>query len=91
MYKKDRPIDAAVTDDSYNPFGRSGGGAPVKTISGRCIAARTIAPDIRFQKQLKKVVEQGLVRKMGRGNLHCELHILCSVIRTMMCPLLPMQ
>lgn len=47
--------------EEYNPFGRAGAGAPLKTTSGKCITSLQVDPDIRFQKQLKREVEQSLV------------------------------
>ena len=45
----------------YNPFGRSGGGAPLKTGSGKLQASVKADPDIRFQDRLKKEVNDSLV------------------------------
>lgn len=53
--------DSVSAVEEYNPFGRSGAGAPIKTTSGKCITSLQGDPDIRFQKQLKREVEQSLV------------------------------
>ena len=56
------PDDSCLQDvDLHYPFGRSGGGAPIKTNSGRLVTAVAGDPDIRFQKQLRREVEQTLV------------------------------
>ncbi len=50
-----------TNDCSYNPFGRPGGGAPIKSNSGKCVTALVGDPNIRFQKQFKKEIDQTLV------------------------------
>ena len=43
------------------PFGRPGGGAPLRTSSGRVMATVEGDPDTRFQKHLSREVENSLV------------------------------
>ena len=53
--------DNSSSQRAYNPFGRPGGGAPIRTQSGKFVTSLAGDPDIRFQKQLKKEVERSLV------------------------------
>ena len=52
---------SSTNKDGYNPFGRPGGGAPIKSDSGTFVTALVGDPNIRFQKQLKKEINQTLV------------------------------
>lgn len=55
-------LDFELSDGSeYAPFGKSGGGAPLKTGSGKLQTSLKADPDIRFQDKLKKEVNETLV------------------------------
>ena len=45
----------------YVPFGRPGGGAPLKSHDGHVNATMRVHPETRFQKHLKREVENSLV------------------------------
>ena len=45
----------------YVPFGRPGGGAPLKSHDGHVDATMRVHPETRFQKHLKREVENSLV------------------------------
>ena len=51
----------AISSEEYYPFGRSGGGAPLKTSSGKLQTSLKADPNIRFQSQLMKEVNDTLV------------------------------
>ena len=48
-------------EDSFDPFGKPGAGAPRRSDSGNVMASIVADPDTRFQKQLKKEIEHSLV------------------------------
>lgn len=48
----------------YNPFGRPGAGAPIRTDSGQMVTSLRADPDTRFQTQLRREVEHSMVRLM---------------------------
>ena len=48
---------------AYNPFGRPGGGAPHVTHEGKVKYVNTKDPELRFQRTLRKEVENTMVRK----------------------------
>ena len=57
-------MDFEPNDGSgYGPFGKSGGGAPLKTGSGKLQTSLKADPNIRFQDKLKKEVNEALVSK----------------------------
>ena len=51
----------AFSSEEYYPFGKSGGGAPLKTGSGKLQTTLKADPNIRFQSQLMKEVNDTLV------------------------------
>ena len=48
-------------EDSFDPFGKPGAGAPRRSDSGNIMASIVADPDTRFQKQLKREIEHSLV------------------------------
>ena len=50
-----------ISGEEYHPFGRSGAGAPLKTSSGKLQTSLKADPNIRFQNQLMKEVNDTLV------------------------------
>lgn len=48
--------------DRYTPFGKPGAGAPLKSHDGHVDTSIRAHPETRFQKHLKKEVENSLVR-----------------------------
>lgn len=51
---------------NYDPFGKSGGGAPLKTGSGKLQTSLKADPNIRFQDRLKKEVDETFVGLTGK-------------------------
>ena len=45
----------------YDPFGRPGAGAPLRSTSGKMVTSLKADPDTRFQRQLRREVEGPLV------------------------------
>ena len=73
------PTQLKTSDDFYNSFGKPGGGAPRCSDSGNVVASVVADPDMRFQKQLKKEIDQSLVSMCtclccGFGLVSCSLH-----------------
>ena len=61
----------------YHPFGKSGGGAPLKTGSGKLQTSLKADPCIRFQNQLKKEVNDTMVGKYARLEIN---GMMCMII-----------
>ena len=59
--RRQRMTFDAISGEEYYPFGRSGGGAPLKTGSGKLQTSLKADPNIRFQTQLMKEVNDTLV------------------------------
>ena len=59
--RRQRMTFDAINGEEYYPFGRSGGGAPLKTGSGKLQTSLKADPNIRFQTQLMKEVNDTLV------------------------------
>ena len=57
-----------ISNEEYYPFGRSGGGAPLKTGSGKLQTSLKADPNIRFQSQLMKEVNDTLVSMIAHYN-----------------------
>lgn len=71
---------------AYDPFGRPGGGAPLVTEDGKVVSVIARDPQIRFQDQLKKEVENTMVRQFferereGREVYHTESACVCFLV-----------
>ena len=59
--RRQRMTFDTINGEEYYPFGRSGGGAPLKTGSGKLQTSLKADPNIRFQTQLMKEVNDTLV------------------------------
>ena len=59
-------------EDSFDPFGKPGAGAPRRSDSGNVMASIVADPDTRFQKQLKREIEHSLVSVHA---VHCWFNI----------------
>ncbi|XP_019854986.1 PREDICTED: uncharacterized protein LOC100636248 isoform X2 [Amphimedon queenslandica] len=61
------PTQLKTSDDFYSSFGKPGGGAPRRSDSGNVDASVVADPDTRFQKQLKKEIDQSLRYKPSQN------------------------